>query len=542
MGKVSGNDLVAKALQDEGVDTVFYLTGGPMVDVASRCIERFRSVDVRHEQAAAMAAHAYSRVSGKPGVCFAASGPGVTNLITGVGNAFVDAVPVVVLGGASAVSQTGMGAFQEMDQVGMFKPITKYAERVIDVRRIPEIINKAFRVATGGQPGPVYVDLPGDVLYNRVEESEVMFPNRPHSIPRVAADPNLIKQAIAMLKQAQRPIILTGSGVFWSGAMDELKEFVDLTHIPFYTTPQGRGVIPEDHPLSFLGARNQAWKEADAVLIIGTRLNLIVGFGLPPRWDAGVKIAQVDISDEEIGRNRPVDLGIVGDAKTVLRQLIDEAGAFHKRNELPWVDKLRGYDRKSQEKSEALLNSDATPIHPLRLCKEVRDFMDRDAIIVVDGHEILNFARQSIPFFAPGHSVNAGPNGCMGVAVPFGLGAKVAKPDKQVIVLSGDGSFGMNGMEIDTMVRHNVPALIVISNNGGWAGKGTMDAGRDLGFSRYDKMAEVFGAYGELVERPKDIRPAMERAVKSGKPAVVNVITDPQARSSTVSFANYRAI
>jgi len=543
MGKVSGNDLVAKALQDEGVDTVFYLTGGPMVDVASRCIERFRSVDVRHEQAASMAAHAYSRVIGKPGVCFAASGPGVTNLITGVGNAFLDAVPVVALGGASAVSQSGMGAFQEMDQVGMFKPITKYAERVIDVRRIPEIINKAFRMATGGQPGPVYVDLPGDVLYNRVEESEVMFPNRPHSIPRVAADPDSIKQAIAMLKQAQRPIILTGTGVFWSGAMAELKEFVELTQIPFYTTPQGRGVIPEDHALSFLGARNQAWKEADAVLIIGTRLNFIVGFGLPPRWDAGVKIAQVDISDEEIGRNRPVDLGIVGDAKTVLRQLIDEAGeAFHQRGESAWVDKLRGYDRKSQEKSEALLNSDATPIHPLRLCKEVRDFMDRDAIVVVDGHEILNFARQSIPFYAPGHSVNAGPNGCMGVAVPFGLGAKVAKPDKQVIVLSGDGSFGMNGMEIDTMVRHNIPALIVISNNGGWAGKGTMDAGRDLGFSRYDKMAEVFGAYGELVERPKDIRPAMERAVKSGKPAVVNVITDPNARSSTVSFANYRAI
>jgi thiamine pyrophosphate-dependent acetolactate synthase large subunit-like protein len=543
MAKVSGNDLVARALQDEGVDTVFYLTGGPMVDVASRCIERFRSVDVRHEQAASMAAHAYSRVIGKPGVCFAASGPGVTNLITGVGNAFLDAVPVVALGGASAVSQTGMGAFQEMDQVGMFKPITKYAERVIDVRRIPEIINKAFRLATGGQPGPVYVDLPGDVLYNRVDDSEVMFPNKPHSIPRIAGDPALVREAIAMLKQAKRPIVLTGTGVFWSGAMAELKEFVDLTHIPFYTTPQGRGVIPEDHPLSFLGARNQAWKEADAVLIVGTRLNFIVGFGLPPRWAPGVKVLQVDISDEEIGRNRPVDIGIVGDAKTVLRQLIDEAGdAFHKRGELPWVDTLRGYDHRSQEKSEALLNSDATPIHPLRLCKEVRDFMDRDAIIVVDGHEILNFARQSIPLFAPGHSVNAGPNGCMGVAVPFGMGAKVAKPDKQVIVLSGDGSFGMNGMEIDTMVRHNIPALIVISNNGGWAGKGTMDAGRDLGFSRYDKMAEVFGAYGELVENPKDIRPAMERAVKSGKPAVVNVITDPQARSSTVSFANYRAI
>jgi thiamine pyrophosphate-dependent acetolactate synthase large subunit-like protein len=544
MAKTNGNDLVVKALKDEGVDTVFYLTGGPMVDVAMRCIEiGFRSVDVRHEQAAAMAAHAYSRVTAKPGVCFAASGPGTTNLITGVGNAFLDAVPVVALGGASAVSQAGMGAFQEMDQVGMFKPITKWAERVIDTRRIPEIINKAFRVATGGQPGPVYIDLPGDVLYKAVEESEVLFPKKPHTVPRVSGDPDLVKQAIALLKQAQRPIVLTGTGILWSGAMAELKEFVEQSGIPFYTTPQGRGVIAEDHPLSFLGARNQAWKEADVVLIVGTRLNFIIGFGLPPRFAEGVKIIQVDISDEEIGRNRPVDIGIVGDAKMVLRQLIAEGrDAFRSRKELPWVETLRGYEKRSQEKAQALLNTDQTPIHPLRLCKEVRDFMDRDAIIVVDGHETLNFARQSIPTHTPGHRVNAGPNGCMGVAVPFGLGAKVAKPNTQVIVLSGDGSFGMNGMEIDTMVRHNIPALIVISNNGGWAGAGVMNAGRDLGFSRYDKMAEVFGAHGEYVEKPQDIRPALERAAASGKPAVVNVITDPQARSSTVSFSAYRAI
>jgi len=543
MAKTSGNDLVAKALQDEGVETVFYLTGGPMVDVAARCIERFRSIDFRHEQAAAMAAHSYSRVSGKPGVCFAASGPGTTNLITGVGNAFLDAVPVVALGGASAVAQAGMGAFQEMDQVGMFKPITKWSERVIDTRRIPEIINKAFRVATSGQPGPVYVDLPGDVLYRRIEEEEVLFPQRPHSVPRVSGDPVMVERAIAMLKQAQRPIVLTGTGVFWSGAMEELKEFVELGGIPFYTTPQGRGVIPEDHRLSFLSARNQAWKEADVALIVGTRLNFIIGFGLPPRWADDVKIIQVDISDEEIGRNRPVEIGIVGDAKTVLRQML-EAGreTFRGRGELPWVENLRSLDKRAQEKSQALLNSDAVPIHPLRLCKEVREFMDRDAIIVVDGHEILNFARQSISTHVPGHRVNAGPNGCMGVAVPFGMGAKVAKPDTQVIVLSGDGSFGMNGMEIDTMMRHNIPALIVISNNGGWAGVGGMNAGRDLGFSRYEKLAEVFGAHGEYVERPQDIRPALERAAASGKPAVVNVITDPHARSSTVSFANYRAI
>ena len=331
MAKTSGNDLVVKSLKDEGVDTVFYLTGGPMVDVASRCIEiGFRSVDVRHEQAAAMAAHAYSRVLGRPGVCFAASGPGTTNLITGVGNAFLDAVPVIALGGASALSQSGMGAFQEMDQVGMFKPITKWSERVMDATRIPEIINKAFRVATSGQPGPVYIDLPGDVLYRNVEESDVRFPKSPHGVPRISGDPDLVKKAIALLKDAKRPLVITGTGIIWSGAMQELKEFVELSGIPFYTTPQGRGVIEEDHRLSFPGARNQAWKEADAVLFVGTRLNFIVGFGLPPRFAEDVKIAQVDISDEEIGRNRPVDVGIIGDAKVVLQQLIKEGrDAFH---------------------------------------------------------------------------------------------------------------------------------------------------------------------------------------------------------------------
>ena len=270
MAKTTGNDLVVKSLKDEGVDTVFYLTGGPMVDVASRCIEiGFRSVDVRHEQAAAMAAHAYSRVLGKPGVCFAASGPGATNLITGVGNAFLDAVPVVALGGASALSQAGMGAFQEMDQIGMFKPITKWSERVMDVRRVPEIINKAFRVATSGQPGPVYIDLPGDVLYREVDENQVSFPKMPHSVPRVSGDPDLVKKAIALLKDAKRPVIVTGTGILWSRAMEELKQFVELSGIPFYTTPQGRGVIEEDHKLSFLGAGTRRGKRRTSPCLLG---------------------------------------------------------------------------------------------------------------------------------------------------------------------------------------------------------------------------------------------------------------------------------
>ncbi len=510
MPKVTGNDLVVQTLKNEGVDTVFYLTGGPMSDVAGLCLEmQFRSIDVRHEQAAAMMAHAYSRLTGKPGICFAASGPGTTNLLTGIGNSFLDATPVVALGGSSPLTQNSRGAFQEMDQVSIFKPVTKWAERVTDTRRIPELVSKAVRMATQGQQGPVYLDLPGDILYTQVELDEVHFPRNLPKQSRPSGDPELIEEAVALLQQAKRPLLLTGSGILWSDAAAALQAFVDLTGIPFYTTPQGRGVIPEDHPLSFLGARSKAFKEADVVLVVGTRLNFIVGFGLPPRWAEDVQIIQVDIHREELGRNRTIDVGIVGDARRVLEQLTAAARTA-----------------------------------PLRLCKEVRDFMERDAILVVDGHEKINYARQSIPTHTPGHRINAGANGCMGVAVPYGLGAKMAKPDKQVIVLSGDGSFGMNGMEMDTAVRHKIPILVVVSNNGGWAAMGGM-AGRDLGFTRYDKLAEVLGCHGEYVEKPDEIRPALERAnaaVHAGTPAVVNVITDPRARSQTVRFSTYRAI
>lgn len=543
MPKVTGNDLVVQTLKNEGVETVFFLTGGPMSDVAGLCLEmEFNSIDVRHEQGASMMAHAYSRVSGKPGICFAASGPATTNLLTGIGNSYLDATPVVALGGSSPLKENSRGAFQEMDQLAIFKPVTKWAERVQDVKRIPELVSKAVRMATQGQPGPVYLDLPGDILYEEVELDEVMFPQNLTKLSRPAGDAELIEETIELLKQAERPLILTGSGILWSDACAALQEFVDLTGIPFFTTPQGRGVIPEDHPKCFLGARSKAFREADVVLVVGTRLNFIVGYGLPPRWAKDVKVIQVDIHREEIGRNRTIDVGIVGDARRVLQQLTEAArGSFAAPIDLPWVDDLRQQHKRNEDRSAEMLNSDQQPIHPLRLCKEVREFMDRDAIIVVDGHEILNYARQSIPIFAPGHRINAGANGCMGVAVPYGLGAQMGKPGTQVIVLSGDGSFGMNGMEMDTAMRHNIPVICVISNNGGWAAVGGM-AARDLGFTRYDKMFEPLGCHCEYVEKPDDIRPALERAKASGKPAIVNVITDSRARASTVKFSSYRAV
>jgi thiamine pyrophosphate-dependent acetolactate synthase large subunit-like protein len=544
MATVIGSQILARALRRLELDTMFYLMGGPMLAAESACIEEgIRSIDVRHEQAAAMMAHAYGRVLNTLGVCMAASGPATMNLVTCVSNAWADAAPLLAIGGASPVSQFDKGAFQEMDQLSVFKPITKWAERVYDPRRIPELLALAVRQALDGPPGPVYLDLPGDVLYREVDEDSIKYPDAAQVMTRhrPTGDPSHVEAAIALLEKAERPIIVSGSGILWSGASEQLRRWVDATGIPFYTTPQGRGVVPDDHELSFLTARSTAFREADLALVIGTRINYVIGYLSPPRFNAAAKLIQVDINPAEIGHNHPADVGIVGDAGAVLDQLLAAAeGRLKKGRYSTWTDHLRAVDEEKTRESEARLSNDATPIHPLRLCKEVRDFLDRDAVLVVDGQEILNFGRQSIPTFEPGHRLNSGPFGTMGVGLPFGLGAKAAKPDKQVLVLHGDGSFGLNAMELDTAVRWKLPVVTVVSLNGGWtADPDGNKPGRDLGYTRYDKMAEALGCHAEYVEEPSQIRPALERAFKSGIPALVNVKTDYRARATTAAFSNY---
>ncbi|MDO8636929.1 MAG: thiamine pyrophosphate-binding protein, partial [Dehalococcoidia bacterium] len=339
-------------------------------------------------------------------------------------------------------------------------------------------------------------------------------------------------------------VLLTGSGVIWSGASDQLREFVDTVGIPLFTTPQGRGVIPEDHPLCLPSARNFALRNADVILVVGTRLNFVFTFGRAPRFDPAVKVIQVDIQPEYISHNRPVDVGIAGDAKMVLGQLTQEArGKISGWAESPWLSKLKDMESQHQAKSKPLLESDQVPIHTARLCKEVRDFIPRDAVLAVDGNEILTWARQIINTYVPGHRMNCGPFGCLGVAVPFGIGAKLGKPGAPVFVLSGDGSFGFNGMEMDTAIRHKIPVVVIISNNGSWASMSHDEnvPGKYLGHQRYDLMVSAFGGYGELVEHPEDIRPALERAVASGKPACLNVITDPYVKSHQSGLLHYEA-
>jgi thiamine pyrophosphate-dependent acetolactate synthase large subunit-like protein len=546
MAELTGSEILAKALKKEGTDNLFFLMGGPMLLAESSCIkEGIRPIDVRHEQAAALMGQAYSRLLQKPSVCMAASGPGVINLTTGIANALVDCCPVVAIGGSSPIFQFGRQVFQEIDQVAIMKGCVKWADRVYNLKRIPEQVNNAFQHAMSGKPGPTYLDFPGDILYAKIPEEQVdwSMSGRPILNARPLGDPAQIDALIQALSHARKPVIISGSGVIWSRAWEEMQQLVERAGIPFYTTPQGRGVVPDDHALSFLTMRSTAFRDADLILVLGTRMNYIISHAAPPRFNAAAKIARIDIDPVEIATAaRKVDIGIVGDCKRVLSQVL--AGLKGRVDPDRYKDWRETLAHGAREKAKSL----APPptggdIHPLTLCDEITKFMQRDAILVVDGQEILNYGRQSMPTFAPGHRLNSGPFGMMGVGLPFGLGAKLAKPDKQVIVLHGDGSFGLNAMELDTAVRHKIPVLVVISLNGGWTADPKRDKpGRDLGYTRFDKMAETLGCYGEYVDKAEGIRLALERAQKKvddGVVALVNVRTDYRARATTMQFAQY---
>ena len=532
--EVDGSYLVARTLKEEGVEHLFFLMGGPNYEIINNSEDfGIKTIDFRHEQAASMAAHGYARVTGRPGVTTAASGPGTLNLLTGQYTAFVDCAPMITLGGAGPISDFGRDGFQEIDQVGIFEPVSKAVMRPTDPARYPEQVSAAFRTATSGRPGPVYIDCNEDVLYGKVDEADAAAPPRAVGRARPSGDPDLVRQAVKLLSEASSPMIFAGGGVWWSQAYDELRQFVERTGIPFYTSPMSRGLLPDDHEMSFPAARSGAFRQADVVLVVGTRFNWMITFG--NRIAPTSKIIQIDIHGAELGHNRSIDIGIEGDAKAVLKQVIDEVGrsGFESKAESKWIETLRQADLDRRERVAPLENSEQRPIHPLRLCKELRDVMDRDAILAVDGNEILHYGRQSVPTYFPGHRLNSGPSGCMGVGLPYAIGAKIAKPEKQVVALHGDGSLGMNIQDFDTAVRHNLPIVIVVSNNEGWTARveGIRKPGRELGFTRFDKVAEALGGYGELVEDPNDIRPALERAFDAGVPAIVNVRTDPTARA-----------
>ena len=533
---VRGSDLVGRAVADQGVRDLFSMMGigGPHSPPVRSCIEAgIAAYYVRHEEGAAMAAHAYSRLAKRPGVCFTPLGPGTTNALTGLTNALLDAAPVVLIGGGPNRGDWGLEAYQEQDQLSIFRPACKKVYRVELARRIPEVLAMALREANSGRKGPVYVEIPNDVLFEKLDPALIDWPGRAAPPARAAAPEAELEAAVALLQVAERPVLLTGSGIVWADAATQLERFVDATGIPLVTTPQTRGIVAEDHRLALVASRNRAQRDADVVVVVGTRANWLNGHLRPPRFGADARFVVANIDPDEIGRGRVPEVGVVADAGVFLDQLGERLVAAGGIREAAWAwaDDLATKDLAKEPDREIL--SDAVPIDPLRLCEEVRRVLPRDAVFVVDGHETLEFARRWIPSLSEANYLTSGPNGCMGVGVPFALGAKVARPDRPVFVLMGDGGFGWHGMEYDTLIRHGLPMVGIVFNNAGFtARRAAAGTGRELGYQRYDLMVAGFGGHGEFVERPEDIAPALRRAVESGRPALVNVCVDPDAQAA----------
>ncbi|MGE5139635.1 MAG: thiamine pyrophosphate-binding protein [Rudaea sp.] len=528
-----GGRLVARVLKRENVGHIFTLCGGHIAAIYDGCIdEGIAVVDTRHEQAAGHAADAYARLTRGIGVALVTAGPGVTDAVTAVANAYYASSPLLLIGGAAPQNQQGRGALQEMEQVALLNPITKWSVSIHETARIPELLTQAIRIALGGRPGPVFVEIPFDVLMNFVEEDEITFPSNYRTPARTYGDPAQIEAAARLLAGAQRPALLAGTQVYWDDAGDALRAFAERTGIPVYTNGMGRGTLPMDHPNCLQLSRSAAFHGSDLILDIGVPMDFRVKYG---EFGENTRLIQVDIDPAEIGRNRPVDVGIVGSARAVLEQLNDALPAVHFDN---WLAELQGVEEEKRTAQAEWERSDALPIHQLRLAHELNRFIDEDTIVIGDGGDVVGLAAKVLTIRRPGQWLDPGPLGCLGVGLPFALAASALYPDKKVIVLNGDGSFALNGMEFDTAVRFNFPIVTVVGNDAQWGeirlpqlalvGEERAVATRLSHTARYDQIANALGGYGELVERPDEIGPAIERAFASGRPAIVNVLIDPE--------------
>jgi acetolactate synthase-1/2/3 large subunit len=538
MSKLTGGALAAQVMKNDGIKHLFGLVGGHVYPIFESCVEMgIRVIDVRHEESAAHMAEGWALSTAKPGVCIGTAGPGFTNMLTGIANSFAGGTPVLAIGGHASINQFDTGALQDFNQIDVVKPMTKYARSVYQVDRIPEYMGTALRHATSGRPGPVYLEVPMDVLFSEVDAGAIQIPECHRIQSRPAGNPADIDRALALLAKAKKPVVVAGGGIWWSQAHEALREFVEKADLPIYTRSAGRGSVPDDHPncigpgFTFDPMFRSMLGEADLLLLLSTRF----GFTLDSKhFPETLKIIRVDIEPSEMCAGRAPEVGIVGDAGTVLKQF---SAGIKKMNHKEWVEHLKSARQNMRAAFEPMFNSDQTPIHPLRLCKEIMPFLDRNTVLCSDGGDMCVWANLALPALGPGLYISLVSSifGCLGVGIPYGIAAKLANPDKRVIVTTGDGSFGLTLMEFDTALRHNIPFVVVIGNDKCWGmikrpfmrTKG-MAVGCDLTHRRYDKMIEAMGGHGEFVEKPEDIGPAIQRALDSGLPAVVNVMTDPE--------------
>ena len=536
-GTVTGSDLIASALAIEGVDTVFTLAGDHILPTLDTMSDRgFRFIDTRHEQAAAHMADAWGRITGRPGVAMYTT-PGFANAMPGLANAMHSGSPLLSISGCAELHELGRGAMQEIDQVGMAMPVTKSAWMVTDSRRIPDMIATALRVAYEGRRGPVHLTIPVDIQQQVVEEAEVSLlgPGEYRDEGAASASLEKVRDAVAILRDAERPLVIVGSAGAYSGSGEALQELVETARLPFMTEGDARGLVPDTHPYCYgffdsgLNRAARLLKEADAVALLGRKQDLIVGYALPPTVSPNARVIQIDPSAAEIGRNRGVTVGIAGDVEAVTRQMADEASKYEWSDHVEWRARLDAESASQAESLDALARHES-PMHAMYVHKVIRNHIREDDFVVYDGGDFCHFGRAFTPAQSPRTWLYLPTSGMLGQALPTALAAKLAYPNRRVFMFTGDGAFGFNGMEFDTAVRHNLPIVGIMGNDSAWGIDKQIQVGvfgkpvvTDLLPSRYEQVVKGLGGYGELVEHPDELDQAVERAIRLDRPALLNV-------------------
>jgi acetolactate synthase-1/2/3 large subunit len=540
---ISGGHLVAKALKNEGIDAIFTLCGGHIIDIYDGCTaEGIKIIDVRHEQVAAHAADGYARVTGRPGCAVVTAGPGTTNATTGVANAFRAESPFLLIGGQGALNQHKMGSLQDLPHVEIMKPITKFASGVVTTERVADMCAMAFRESHNGSFGPSYLEIGRDILDGHVPLDKAVIPQRGHyrASTKSIGDPADIEKLADILIRAERPAVLFGQQTWTCRAADAAHEFARTFNIPAFMNGAGRGTFQPTDQHGFQLTRGYAFGKADVILIVGTPFDFRMSYG--KRLKAPT-VVQIDMSYATVGKNRDISLGLVGDVGAILRAVTQAASGRLQdgtKSRQPWIDELRAEERKLYDARAPKIKIDSIPIHPLRLGYEINEFLTENTRFIGDGGDVVTAAGGIVWPKGPGLWMDPGPLGTLGVGVSFAMASKLAEPSKEVVCLFGDGTFGMTGWDIQTANRFNLPFIGIIGNNSYMNqiragqimkyGKEKGDVGNYLGDVDFEKFAQMFGGYGEAVRDPKQIRPALERAresMASGKVALINVWIDP---------------
>ncbi len=545
MASINGSTIIARSLKQQGVDYMFGVVGFPVIPIAAAAQrEGIKYFGMRNEQAASYAAGAVGYLTGRPGACLAVSGPGMVHAIAGLANAWSNCWPMILLGGANDSYQNGQGAFQEAPQVESARPWTKYAARPDRTRRLPYYIEQAVRSSIYGRPGATYIDLPNDIILGEIEEDELQMPPRCPEPPRPQASQEAIDAALAALQSAERPLVIVGKGAAYSRAEEEVRKFVDVTRLPFLASPMGKGVVPDDHRLSVAPARSHALQNADLIFLLGARLNWIMHFGLPPRFNENVRVVQLDISHEEIGTNVPTEVALVGDAKAIVGQLNAtlEREPWSYPAETPWRAELQQKGAENQAAVENMLNDDSVPMGYYRVLREIRDQLPRDCIISSEGASTMDIGRTVLPNYHARHRLDAATFGTMGVGLGQAIAAAAVHPDKKVVAVEGDSAFGFSGMEVEVACRYRLPiTFIIINNNGIGGGPSELDPERIpvsayTPSAHYEKVIEAFGGRGWFITRPEELAPALKDALADPNPNIVNIMIDPRAQRKPQKF------